>query len=99
MISKYVAEPTAPPPNPSSRPLPPADQIAALEVALHLVREECLRAMAKFQPFNSSHEGYAVILEELDELWDEVKGNRPDLARKEAVQVAAMAVRFLLDVD
>ncbi len=50
------------------------------------------------------HDGYAVILEELDELWDECKKNwrkHPDarlLARKEAIQVAAMAIRFVLDI-
>jgi hypothetical protein len=52
--------------------------------------------------FTSAHEGYAVILEELDELWDEVKlnGNKRDITnlRKEAIQVAAMAMRFVLDV-
>ena len=40
------------------------DQILA-EVSAELERAE--RA---FPPFNSPHEGYAVIAEELDELWD-----------------------------
>jgi NTP pyrophosphatase (non-canonical NTP hydrolase) len=52
--------------------------------------------------FNSAHEGYAVILEELDELWDEVKknGQTRDMQkmRDEAIQVAAMAMRFVIDV-
>ncbi len=67
-----------------------------------LVLHEVLRAKAKFLPFNSAHEGYAVLLEEVDELWDEVKKNQRvrDKAhmRKEAIQCAAMAVRFVLDV-
>jgi hypothetical protein len=68
------------------------------------VRNELYRACAMFPAFNSGHEGYAVILEELDELWTEVKDNkRPDAKRvpamrKEATQVAAMAIRFMLDV-
>lgn len=64
------------------------------------VIDEIATATAKFKPFNSAHEGYAVILEELDELWDEVKANRgrTDAARIEAKQVAAMAVRFMIDV-
>lgn len=33
------------------------------------------RATEKFGPFNSDHEGYAVMLEEMDELWDVVKLN------------------------
>lgn len=66
------------------------------------VLHEVLRAMAKFKPFNSAHEGYAVLLEEVDELWGEVKKNqhvrdRP-LMRTEAIQCAAMAVRFILDI-
>ena len=39
------------------------------------VKGELLSATEKFGPFNSTHEGYAVIKEELDELWDEIKKN------------------------
>lgn len=57
------------------------------------------RAAAKFPKFNSAHEGYAVLLEEVDELWDEVKKNPRNATamRTEAIQVAAMAMRFLID--
>jgi hypothetical protein len=53
-----------------------------------------------FPPFNSAHEGYAIILEEKDELWDEVKRSKRDFAkmRAEAIQVAAMALRMVEDV-
>jgi len=55
-------------------------------------------ATEKFNAFNSTHEGYAVILEELDELWDEIKANSDSKTMsKEAIQVAAMALRFLVD--
>lgn len=54
------------------------------------VRAEVLRAIAKFPPFNSGHEGYAVLKEEVDELWDDVKRDYPEGALQEAVQVAAM---------
>ena len=66
--------------------------------AIMEIAREVERAQAKHRPMQGPHEGYAVILEELDELWNEVKANRLDLARKEAVQVAAMAVRFLIDL-
>ena len=60
------------------------------------------RAILKHAPMHSLHEGYAVILEELDELWEEVRAWQPgaDLtkARKEAIQVAAMALRLVHDV-
>lgn len=51
-------------------------------------------------PIAGRHEGYAVILEELDELWEECKQKRPDPSRMraEAIQVAAMALRFAVDL-
>ena len=62
------------------------------------VKIELGEAMSKFSKFNSNHEGYAVLKEEVDELWDNIKGNvAQELTRKEAVQVAAMALRFLID--
>jgi hypothetical protein len=69
-----------------------------LQVALSEIGAELLKAREKFKPLNSGHEGYAVILEELDELWDAVKENNPSHARKEAKQVAAMALAFMLEV-
>jgi hypothetical protein len=68
-------------------------------VALNQAADELRAAMVKFPPFNSALEGYAVILEELDEMWQEVKHGTPTRAREEAVQVAAMALRFLVDID
>lgn len=58
------------------------------------------RAHSRFPPFNSPHEGWAVIREELDELWDEIKADRgrEESAIKEAQQVAAMALRYLYDL-
>jgi hypothetical protein len=70
--------------------------------ALTAIGQEVMRARAKFKRFNSAHEGYAVLLEEVDELWEEVKRHQsarnPERMRIEAVQIAAMAVRFLTDV-
>lgn len=73
--------------------------------AIHLAAEvgqELERATGLYRPMHSAHEGYAVIKEELDELWDEIKVKqlRYDFGqmRKEAIQVAAMAMRFVLDV-
>jgi hypothetical protein len=63
---------------------------------------EAVRASVKFEPFNSSHEGLAVILEEYEELKREVfkKQSEYDMVkmRKEAVHLGAMALRFIYDV-
>lgn len=67
-------------------------------VAISDVAAEAKSARRKFAPFNSSHEGYAVLAEELDELWDDVKANNLEHAIEEAVQVGAMAVRFIADM-
>lgn len=58
------------------------------------------RARQLHAPIAGRHEGYAVILEELDELWAECKKKRPDVdaLREEAIQVAAMALRFAIDL-
>lgn len=59
---------------------------------------EALMAREKWGPMNSAHECYAVLLEEVDELWDNVKTNQKvrdlEAMKKEAIQVAAMALRF-----
>jgi hypothetical protein len=70
--------------------------------ALDAVVREVNRAMDLWPPMQSAHEGYAVILEELDELKEHVwtNQNKRDNAamRKEAIQLCAMAFRFVVDV-
>jgi hypothetical protein len=61
--------------------------------------DELRRAVERFPAFNSPHEGWAVIHEELDEMWDHCRANTgrsPD-AHREAIQVAAMALRYVMD--
>jgi hypothetical protein len=64
--------------------------------------KELGRAIRKYPKMHSAHEGYAVILEELDELkteaWKKPKKRSVAKMRKEACQIAAMALRFMLDV-
>jgi hypothetical protein len=63
---------------------------------------ELAKALRKYPKMHGPHEGYAVILEELDELkleiWKKPKKRSLQKMRKEAVQIAAMALRFMLDV-
>lgn len=64
------------------------------------VVSEICRAREKHGPMRGAHEGYAVLLEEVDELWAEVKAQKFDRnkARKEAIQIAAMAIAFAVEV-
>jgi hypothetical protein len=72
--------------------------------ALHAVLVEFEGAVSGFPAFNSSHEGLAVIEEEFIELRDEVFTNpkkspgNDERMKTEAVQLAAMSLRFLIDV-
>lgn len=73
-----------------------------LETNINDIVAECQRAMFSWPEFNTAHEGYAVILEEVDELWDEVKKkpkNRDSAKVKaECIQIAAMALRFATEI-
>ena len=81
-----------------------ADELERLhEAVLQAFSKEEHRARSKFGDFHSAHEGFAVLLEEVDELWDAVRlqegdPERADSLRLEAIQVGAMALRFVVDV-
>lgn len=66
--------------------------------ATEAVYNEVSRAKSIYQEdFNSTHEGFAVLKEEVDEMWDDVKANKKEEAVQEAIQVAAMAIRFIAE--
>jgi len=69
------------------------------EEAIAYLVAELDRAQEMFPRFQSKHEGYAVILEELDELWETIKSKTmtEEQILDEATHVAAMATRFLID--
>ena len=67
------------------------EKLAEIEAVLY-------RAQTKHPAgFHSGHEGWAVIKEELDELWEHVRADTANSAeaRKECIQIAAMALRFI----
>jgi len=73
-----------------------------LEEILEDIKKEFEFATNKYGSFNSLHEAYAIVLEEMNELWVEVKEaqKKPEhikLAKKEAIQVATMAIRLIFD--
>lgn len=60
---------------------------------------ELERATSRHDSFHSPHEGWAVIREELDELWEHVRADtgRDRKALEECVQIATMAMRYIFD--
>jgi hypothetical protein len=86
------------------------DEMATLaKKILNEISIEYSRACISHTAFPTMHHGYAVIKEELDELWDEIKLNpnkMSDVNRKlwkqdvkrEAIQISAMALRFVIDL-
>ncbi len=78
------------------------NKLDELSVVQGEISHECFTAMKNWPSFNSAHEGFAVLKEEVDELWDQVKINQKkrDISkmRSEAIQVAAMAMRFAVEV-
>jgi hypothetical protein len=79
----------------------PAEAMRRVDRILLEVRAEIEKAVKKHGGMASSHEGWAVIQEELDELWDEVKADRgyQKSAMGEALQVAAMGVKYIAYLD
>lgn len=49
-------------------------------------------------PMNTAHEGYAVLLEEVEEMWDDIKKDDHVAARKEAIQVGAMTLALVSEI-
>lgn len=70
--------------------------------ALRLIKEEYERAISKFNKFHNAHEGWGVIREEYLELEEEIRKKQKDYdinkMRKEATQLGAMALRFMVDI-
>jgi hypothetical protein len=70
-----------------------------IDESLRQIENEFLRASDLYSDLHSNHEAYAVIKEEVDELWDEIKkykntrGNK--FIKEELIQIGAMVVRYL----
>ena len=75
-----------------------------------MTKEEALQAMSyehdiavsTFGAFHNTHEGWGVIREEYLELEDEIRKKQKDYnlnkMQHEAIQLGAMALRFIIDV-
>ena len=69
------------------------------QLILDEIHSELIRANTLHPPFKSLHEAYAVILEEVDEFWDEVKkkdGIRDkENIKSELIQICAMCIKTI----
>lgn len=73
-----------------------------ISMLLGEVYSELKRAQTQYAPIHGMHEGHSLILEEVDEFWEHVKVKQTlrehPKVHKELIQVAAMALRTILDV-
>lgn len=67
------------------------------------IDDELARSYKHDEVFASLHEAYAVILEELDEVWDITRQKRKNRdrseLREEFIQIAAMAIKAIKSMD
>ena len=70
---------------------------------VYIIKEELEKARAKYGPFNSTHEAYAVLQEEVNEFWDLVQKNGHEHKEvfmfDELKQVAAIAIRIMEELQ
>jgi hypothetical protein len=78
------------------------DTLDKIDIAIDEVRAELIAAYEKFPDYRSAHEGVAIIEEEFIELRDAAywphKHEDEESEETEACQLAAMAIRYLVDV-
>lgn len=61
------------------------------------IKKEVKKAESLFPEYNSYHEGFSIINEEVDELWDNVKRKGVSIQEHydEAKQIACTAIRYM----
>jgi len=69
-------------------------QICGMIDAFDMAEKDADLARQRFGQYSSPHELYAVLQEEIEEMWDAIKIDNFAHARVEAIQVAAVALRF-----
>lgn len=74
-----------------------------INAILDEIYAEIMVALKFHGDFKSLHEAYAVILEEVDELWEEIKLKKElrdsNRMREEAIQIAAMCIKLIKYLD
>jgi hypothetical protein len=79
---------------------PPGGASEREREVLDEVQAELHKAYAKHPAYPSAHHGISVLREEVEELWEFVRRDRSlsISARNEALQIAATAIRYILDL-
>ena len=62
-----------------------------------LLEKEMNYGFEHYGRYHTAHEQYAVLQEEVDEWWDSIKGNMADCCQYELLQVAAVALRYIIE--
>jgi hypothetical protein len=68
-----------------------------IQDVMPLIAKEMQYGYERFGTYHNSHEHYAVLQEEVDEWWDAVKRNTADYELYELIQVAAVALRYVVE--
>lgn len=76
-----------------------ADRLFDLDRALEKVRAEAVAAIQKYPKLNSPHEGLGVLTEEFVEFFLEVWKNQRTASKHEAMQLAAVALRYMAEIQ
>ena len=66
---------------------------------LQEIEAESCGAQLRYGPYTSTHEAYGVLAEEVAELLDAIRANKIEDVRREAIQVAAVALRLAEQCD
>ena len=74
-----------------------------IESILSKIEDECYKGIEQHGEFNSLHEGWAVLYEEVDELWEEVRKKKAfrsaENIKTECIQIAAMALKIVVSLE
>lgn len=67
------------------------------ESAIKALLSQLTRDFRDYAPISSQHEGFALLKERLDQLWQFVQRREREEAMHEALLLAAVAMRFVIE--
>lgn len=78
-------------------------RITNIGKAIRLIIPEYNQIIFDNPPLYNAHEGWAMLQQGMDQLWSEIKKDKnicsEELMRKEAIFIAATAMRFIIDLS